>query len=197
MATITKKTTTDFSWAAFDRSALRVGDEISEVLKNGEEVIFVVMDEGVIGLKNCLREEHRMNNDRTNKGGWEACEMRRYLNEEVFAVLPDELKAIIKPRTLGSGEHTFEDKLWLFSEVEIFGEQDWTEKEPDRGTQFEYFKNPSNRVKLDADGDATWWWERSPYGSNSASFCYVYSNGNASYSSAASGSRGVCFGFYI
>ena len=122
--------------------------------------------------------------------------MRRYLNEEVFAVLPDELKAIIKPRTLGSGEHTFEDKLWLFSEVEIFGEQDWTEKEPDRGTQFEYFKNPSNRVKLDADGDATWWWERSPNGGDSTSFCNVNSNGNAS-SSSASNSGGVCFGFYI
>lgn len=196
MTTITKKTTTDFSWAAFDRSALRVGDEISEVLKNGEEVIFVVMDEGVIGLKNCLRKEHRMNNDWTNKGGWEATEMRRYLNEDVFAVLPDELQAIIKPRTLGSGEHTFEDKLWLFSEVEIFGEQDWTEKEPDRGTQFEYFKNPSNRVKLDADGDATWWWERSPYASNSAHFCGVNSSGNAN-SNNASNSGGVCFGFYI
>ena len=196
MATITKKTTTDFSWADFDRSALRVGDEISEVLKNGEEVIFVVMDEGVIGLKNCLREEHRMNNDWTNKGGWEATEMRRYLNEEVFAVLPDELQAIIKPRTLGSGKHTFEDKLWLFSEVEIFGEQDWTEKEPDRGTQLEYFKDRRNRIKLDADGDATWWWERSPFGSNGTYFCRVNSNGNAVYSHA-SYSWGVCFGFYI
>lgn len=173
-----------------------MGDEISEVLKNGEEVIFVVMDEGVIGLKNCLREEHRMNNDWTNKGGWEATEMRRYLNEDVFAVLPDELQAIIKPRTLGSGEHTFEDKLWLFSEAEIFGEQDWTEKEPDRGTQFEYFKNRCNRIKLGADGDATWRWERSPNASNSTDFGCVSSGGGARYSNA-SRSRGVCFGFYI
>lgn len=194
MAAITIKETRSFDWA--NPGVLKVGDEITETLKDGREVVFVVMDEGVIGLKNCLREEHRMNDDRTNKGSWQACEMRRYLNEEVFAVLPDELQAIIKPRTLGSGEHTFEDKLWLFSEVEIFGEQDWTEKEPDRGTQFEYFKNPSNRVKLDADGDATWWWERSPYGSNSAGFCFVDSGGGA-YSSSAGYSRGVCFGFYI
>lgn len=197
MATITTKTTKDFSWADFDRSALRVGDEISEVLKNGEEVVFVVMDDGVIGLKDCLREEHRMNNDWTNKGGWEATEMRRYLNEEVFAVLPDDLQAIIKPRTLGSGDRTFEDKLWLFSEVEIFGEHDWTETEPDRGTQFEYFKNPSNRVKRDADGDATWWWERSPHASASNYFCPVNYSGSASSSTAASHSRGVCFGFFI
>lgn len=196
MATITTKETHSFTWEGLDRSALRVGDEISEVLKNDEEVIFVVMDEGVIGLKNCLREEHRMNNDWTNKGGWQASEMRRYLNEEVFAVLPDELQAIIKPRALGNGANTFEDKLWLFSEVEIFGEQDWTEKEPDRGTQFEYFKNPANRVKTDADGTASGWWERSPYASDSYSFCIVYNNGSAS-SGIASNSWGVCFGFYI
>lgn len=196
MATITTKETKSFSWADFDRSVLKVGDEISEVLKNGEEVTFVIMDDGVIGLKDCLREEHCMNKDWTNKGGWEATEMRRYLNEEVFAVLPDDLQAIIKPRTLGVGLHTFEDKLWLFSEVEIFGEHDWTEKEEDRGMQFEYFKNPANRVKRDANGDATSWWERSPYANSSASFCYVYSGGSAA-SNNASIAGGVCFGFFI
>lgn len=194
MATITIKETRKFNWA--NPGVLKVGDEITETLKDGREVVFVVMDEGVIGLKNCLREEHRMNDDWTNKGGWQACEMRRYLNEEVFAVLPDELQAIIKPRTLGCGENTFEDKLWLFSEAEIFGEQDWIEKEPDRGTQFEYFKDRRNRIKLDADGDATWWWERSLYASSSGNFCVVSSDGIA-YPNDASYSRGVCFGFYI
>ena len=195
MATITTKETRDFNWA--NPGVLKVGDEITETLKDGCEVVFVVMDEGVIGLKNCLREEHRMNNDWTNKGGWEATEMRRYLNEDVFAVLPDELQAIIKPRTLGSGEHTFEDKLWLFSEVEIFGEQDWTEKEPDPGTQLEYFKDCCNRIKLDADGDAAYyWWERSPKASSSDHFCAVNRNGGASVSNA-NFLWGVCFGFYI
>lgn len=186
MATITTKETREFNWA--NPGVLKVGDEISEVLKNGEEVIFVIMDNGVIGLKNCLRKEHRMINDWTDKGGWEATEMRRYLNEEAFAVLPDELQAIIKPRTLGRGKHTFTDKLWLFSEAEIFGEQDWTKKEPDRGKQFEYFKDRRNRIKLNADGDTTSWWLRSPYVSNSYNFCYV---------SDAGYTGGVCFGFYI
>lgn len=52
MAAITIKETRKFNWA--NPGVLKVGDEISEVLKNGEEVIFVVMDEGVIGLKNLL-----------------------------------------------------------------------------------------------------------------------------------------------
>lgn len=193
MATITTTQTKPFSWADFDRSALKVGDEISEVLKNGEEVTFVVMDDGVIGLKNCLAERHQMNDFATNEGGWLSCEMRRHLNVDVFALLPDDLQKIIKPRVFSSGES---DNLWLFSEVEVFGEQDWTEEEEDRGTQFEYFKNPANRVKLDADGDPTWWWERSPNTASSTYFCNVGSDGNA-HTSSANSSCGVCFGFYI
>ena len=117
--------------------------------------------------------------------------MRRYLNEEVIELLPDDLLAAIKPRKFGAEE----DRLWLFSEVEIFGEHIWgAGDEGDK--QLEYFKNPINRVKFDEDGDAGWWWERSPGASASNSFCGVNSNGGAGISSA-DGSDGVCFGFYI
>ena len=53
-----------------------------------------------------------------------------------------------------------------------------------------------NRIKVDEDGDANWWWERSPYGSGSNNFCSVNSSGNAGYNGAYDAS-GVCFGFYI
>ena len=157
MATITTKETRAFNWA--NPGTLKVGDEIVETLKDGREVVFVVMDDGVIGLKNLLGY-HRMNKEWTNEGGWLACDMRRYLNEEVIALLPDALIAAIKPRKFGKEE----DKLWLFSEMEVFGEHDWTENDPDRGFQFEYFKDRRNRIKVDEDGDAYWWWERSPNG---------------------------------
>ena len=172
MATITTKETRAFNWA--NPGTLKVGDEIVETLKDGREVAFVVMDDSVIGLKNLLGY-HRMNKDWTNEGGWLACDMRRYLNEEVIALLPDALIAAIKPRKFGEEE----DKLWLFSEMEVFGEHDWTENDPDRGFQFEYFKDRRNRIKVDEDGDANWWWERSPYGSDSNAFCSVGSNGDA------------------
>ena len=152
--------------------------------------IKAAMDEA-IGLKNLLGYHH-MNEDWTNEGGWLACDMRRYLNEEVIALLPDELVAAIKPRKFGEEE----DKLWLFSEMEVFGDHDWTENDHDRGFQFEYFKDRRNRIKVDEDGDASWWWERSPYGSNSDYFCGVYSNGYAGIVGAHDAS-GVCFGFYI
>ncbi|MFR4699576.1 MAG: DUF6273 domain-containing protein [Christensenellaceae bacterium] len=188
MATITTKETRMFDWR--NPGVLKVGDEITETLEDGREVVFVVMDYGVIGLKGLLGW-HQMNKTWTNKGGWLASDMRRYLNEEVIELLPDDLLAAIKPRKFGDEE----DRLWLFSEVEIFGERIWgAGDEGDK--QLEYFKNPINRVKFDEDGDALWWWERSPYAGYSGHFCYVNDNGNAS-DHSANYSHGVCFGFYI
>ena len=43
---------------------------------------------------------------------------------------------------------------------------------------------------------ANWWWERSPHGSDSNSFCIVHSNGSAN-TDGATNTSGVCFGFYI
>lgn len=192
MATITTKETRPFSWSDFDRSALKVGDEISETLKDGREVTFVVIDDGVIGLKNLLGC-HCMNEKRVNTGGWLKSDMRRYLNETVIALLPDDMRTVIKRRRFGAEE----DLLWLFSEMEIFGEHDWTEHDPDRGFQFEYFKDPRNRIKLDEDGDAYIWWERSPYAGHSSSFCCVGHYGGVGSYGANNSEGGVCFGFYI
>ena len=188
MAIITKEEAHMFDWR--NPGTLKVGDEITETLKDGRKVVFVVMDDGVIGLKGLLAR-HQMNNDWTNKGGWLASDMRRYLNEEVIELLPDDLLAAIKPRKFGDEE----DRLWLFSEVEVFGEHicgfgDEGDK------QFEYFKNPINRIKFDEDGDNYSWWERSSCGFNIHSFCSVSSSGNSFYP-YANESSGVCFGFYI
>lgn len=189
MATITTKETREFNWA--NPGVLKVGDEITETLKDGREVVFVVMDEGVIGLKNLLGRYY-MNKERTNEGGWLACDMRRWLNSEVLALLPDELLAVIKPRKFGDEE----DKLWLFSEMEIFGDRNWIENDPDRGFQFEYFKNLANHIKLDEYGDASTWWLRSPNEIISSYFCNVNSLGKR-YADGANYLRGICFGFYI
>lgn len=177
-----------------------IGDEISDTLKTGEEVVFVVVGKDmyqpgdvIFGLKDCLKDTHCMNPEWTNKGGWTASDMRKYLSTEVFERLPDDLQAIIKPRMI---QDSF-DRIWLFSEMEIFGDEDWTEKDADRGTQMPYFKRKGNRVKgLGKDGPAHYWWERSPYASNSNNFCIVSSNGNASYFGAYT-SYGVAFGFCV
>lgn len=177
-----------------------IGDEISDMLKTGEEVVFVVVGKDmyqpgdvIFGLKDCLKDTHCMNPEWTNEGGWTASDMRKYLSTEVFEQLPDDLQAIIKPRMI---QDSF-DRIWLFSEMEIFGDEDWTEKDADRGAQMPYFRRKGNRVKgLGKDGPAHYWWERSPYASNSSSFCIVNSNGSAN-NNAANYSRGVAFGFCV
>lgn len=101
---------------------LKSGDNIPVMLKNGEEVSFDVgKDESgkvYFIMHNCLKEKKPMNKDWTNRGGWEKSEMRRYLNEEVIELLPDELKAVIKPTKIvqvwGKRQET-EDKLFLLS----------------------------------------------------------------------------------
>lgn len=177
-----------------------IGDEISDTLKTGEEVVFVVVGKDmyqpgdvIFGLKDCLKTPYRMNATGINEGGWAACDMRRYLSGEVFEQLPDDLRAIIKPREIQGGF----DSLWLFSEVEIFGEEDWTEKDADRGVQMPYFKRRGNRIKgLGKDGPAYNWWERSPRATHSSNFCFVSSAGGTNGSSANS-SCGVAFGLCV
>ncbi len=188
MSIITTKESRVFDWS--NPGTLKVGDEIAETLNDGRKVVFVVMDDGVIGLKGLLLDCQRMNDD-WKKIGWLASDLRHYLNEEVIELLPDDLLAAIKPRKFGDEE----DRLWLFSEVEIFGEH--ILGAGDEGdNQLEYFKDPFNRIKFNEDGDAGWWWERSPCASPSNYFCIVSNSGDAC-DYYANGSSGVCFGFYI
>ena len=81
--------------------------------------------------------EHRMNpyeqsgrvNGDGNKGGWEYCEARQYLNTTVYDSLPVELKRIIIDTYAVSGAGGDEtgnfyttDKLYLLSKVEVNGD---------------------------------------------------------------------------
>lgn len=87
-------------------------------------------------------------------------------------------------------------KLFLFSEIEIFGST--TYSKAGEGSQYSYFATAANRIKYlsNGSGSAGWWWERSPHGSNSYHFCVVYSVGDAG-TSSASYAGGVCFGFCV
>ena len=79
----------------------------------------------------------------------------------------------------------------MLSEVEIFGSTSYSAA--GEGTQYDYYKAGNSKVKK-RNGSAADWWERSPIASNSAYFCLVSSNGNAS-ANFASYASGVAFGF--
>lgn len=199
------------SWAELKAAAeagnlnkvLHSGDTFGITLKNGEAVTLVVgTDEKgnmFFSTQDYLRDEHRMNNTMTNRGGWKATEMRRYLNEDVFALLPDDLQAVIKPTEIvqivnGKRVET-QDKLFLFSATQVFGEGSWSANEPE-DTQLDIFRREKDRVK-ECNTYGTWfWWLRSAGSHDGNDFCAVHANGRYG-SYGATGSRGVALGFSI
>lgn len=171
--------------AAGNDGYLSVGDVITDKLKNGETFSVEVValnpyaENTAVFVFKDLPERYVMNDDATNRGGWRDCKMRRHLRDEFFALLPDDLQAVIKERTikqkLNGNIVTTQDKLWIMSHVEIFGGTYETDIDD---VQFEWFKDRRNRIKF-FNGEPYYWWERSPYYSNTNNFCYVYTNGNA------------------
>lgn len=176
--------------AAGNDGYLSVGDVITDKLKNGETFSVEVValnpyaDNTVAFAFKDIPERYVMNDRDTNRGGWRDCKMRQYLRDEFFALLPDDLRAVIKERTikqkLNGTVVTTQDKLWLMSHVEIFGGTYETDVDD---IQFEWFKDRRNRIKF-FNGEPAYWWERSPSCSGTNFFCAVYAGGNASYDRA-------------
>lgn len=184
---------------------LKSGDNIPVMLKNGEEVSFDIgKDENgkiYFIMHDCLKESNPMSIEYTNKGGWEKSDMRRYLNEEVIELLPDELQEAIKPTKIvqicdGIKRET-EDKLFLLSRAQVFGKDEWYKAiEPD-DSPIDIFESSRRRVKeLDDNGTLAHWWLRSPSSSYSDDFCLVRTDGTV-YFIRASYSFGVAPAFCI
>lgn len=175
-----------FSEAGKLGEVLKSGDNIPVTLKNGEEVSFDIgKDENgkiYFIMHNCLKERKPMNSNWTNKGGWEESEIRRYLNEKVINLLPDELQEIIKPTKIvqiwnGKRRET-EDKLFLLSRTQVFGKHENYEAIEPNDSQIDIFKSPRGRVKECEEAEEVYfWWLRSPNSSNSSYFCSVGTDG--------------------
>ena len=148
-------------------------------------------------MVDCLSTTYNMNSSNTNNGGWKNSAMRSRMST-FLSQLPSDLqsaiKAVNKLVSVGNNTSTIEtvsDKLFLLSEVEIFGST--THSKSGEGNQYAYYKAGNSKVKK-VKGSDSYWWERSPDGSDSTNFCFVGSNGNAN-RSYASASYGVAFGF--
>ena len=149
-------------------------------------------------MHDCYDETKQMNSSNTNSGGWQNSAMRTTHLPAILNMMPAEVKAAIrdvqKKSSAGnqsSSIQTTNDKLFLLSEIEIFGST--TYSFAGEGKQYDYYKAGNSKVK-NLSGSASSWWERSPYSSYSTNFCFVDSNGNAS-ADGASYSDGVAFGF--
>lgn len=149
-------------------------------------------------MHDCYGETKQMNSSNTNSGGWTNCAMRSTHLPAILNLMPAEVKAAIrevqKKTSAGnqsSSIQTTNDKLFLLSEIEIFGST--TYSFAGEGTQYAYYQAGNSKVK-NRSGSANIWWERSPTSSFSIAFCRVGSNGIAN-ANTASTSYGVAFGF--
>lgn len=149
-------------------------------------------------MHDCYDETKQMNSSNTNSGGWQNSAMRTTHLPAILNLMPAEVKAAIrdvqKKSSAGnqsSSIQTTNDKLFLLSEIEIFGST--TYSFAGEGKQYNYYKAGNSKVK-NLSGSAYPWWERSPFSSDSAGFCVVHGNG-AALADYASLSRGVAFGF--
>ena len=149
-------------------------------------------------LHDCYADTKAMNSSDTNSGGWTSCAMRSTHLPVILSLMPTEvqngIREVNKLTSAGNESSTINttaDKLFLLSEVEIFGSTSYSAA--GEGTQYDYYKAGNSKVKK-RNGSAALWWERSPGDRGSTYFCRVNRDGGAGVNSA-SYARGVAFGF--
>ena len=152
-------------------------------------------------LVDCLNTAYSMNGSNTNSGGWNGSTMRTStmatLLNQFPAALENVLKSVNKQSGTGggstSGTQTTHDKLFLLSEVEIFGTTTYSVS--GEGTQYAYYKAGNSKNKK-INGFANNWWERSPRSGDTNYFCCVTDSGTTG-GNGAGISFGVSFGFCV
>lgn len=143
--------------------------------------------------RDAAHEFGQMNSTSTNVGGWTSCERRTWCNNVFFGALPATTQSMIKnvdKKTSAGNQsstiNTDSDKVFLLSEIEIFGTTSYSAS--GEGSKYPYFDTVSNIYKKPSEDtyNSAYWWERSPYVSGTNRFCCVYGNGSAGSNAARS-----------
>lgn len=189
------------TWAVGNQKSMTIGgtDYVIDIIgKNHDTYSSGGTAPLTFQMHDCYSELKNMNDTNTNVGGWTSCAMRQTHLPAILALMPTEvqngIREVNKLTSAGNQSATINttaDKLFLLSEIEIFSSVRYSKS--GEGTQYDYYKAGNSAVK-NYNSNASTWWERSPYGSNSRYFCNVLSGGNAYYN-GANGERGVAFGF--
>ena len=191
MAVLTQTVTTEtaINWEELaqkikdNTSGLKVGDIITEKTLDGEEMDLVVVDMGPgwarFESKDCLPVEVAYNQNNRNAGGFTDSDVKRYLNEEVFNNLPEDLRNVIAEveRKQENGESSL-CRLFLPTESELFG--DCCYSEDGTYSQIEYYKDRRNRIKCNRKGGSPDWYWSASVGSGNSTHCVGVHNGGDS-----------------
>ena len=150
------------------------------------------------GLHDCYDTKYPMNNSSTNSTGWDGSKMRTETLPAILAKMPVNIQngiRAVNKLTATSGSNsaikTASDKLFIFSEMEVYGST--TESYSGEGKQYDYYKAGNSKVKK-VESTNSWWGLRSPVMNQSGFFCAVNMDGLVGIAGARN-SYGVCFGF--
>lgn len=151
-------------------------------------------------LHNIYKTQYAMDTDTYNGDGWTGCTMRRTYLPRILVAMPTEVQAGLREVTKWTSEgndssiiETTSDKLFLLSEIEIFGEID--ESFEGEGRQYAYYVGGDKTLKTPVGSeDPGYWLERSPHNGSLKWFCSVSMWGDAEVRAAETPS-GVAFAF--
>ena len=190
----------EISWemikAALDRNEVQyqVGDVVTSKLRNGNPQEWVITDIGKdyirFEARDCIKDaEHEINKEWTNVGGIALSGMQGYLDNEIWALLPDDLQEVIatvdRKYMDGKEEKIYQTKLFLPSASEVFDENNCFGEE-NLYEQLDYYRYRHHRVKLNGFGcGSAYWWLSSPYSGNATRFCSVTTAGAACHNGAS------------
>lgn len=159
----------------------------------------------MIGL---LTASRQMNTTNTNEGGWDASSLRNWMNNTLYKALPPQWRNLISQSyTLANaGNQTSEiiqsaDYLRIPSRAEMgfdINAVPYKDEISSKASEvaFKLYTDNNSRIKktYNEEGAAQYYWLRSADASSSSSFCFVYTSGYTTNSSAGS-AYFVCAGF--
>jgi hypothetical protein len=161
-----------------ETSNIQVGDQIIiELTGFGEFTATAqkITDKGTLFLFDDCVTRRPMNAERTNKGGYEKSELRKWINDVLLVAFPEDLINRI-------------DGLTIPTYGQMFGHDDWYNDvmEPDSDEQLPLMVKRRNRI-ADFDNSYEWYWLQNATKKevSSSSFAFVSNLGCTSYYSAS------------
>ena len=189
------------TWVVGNSKMMTIGDrdyKIDIIGKNHDTYTAGGTAPMTFQMHDCYAAAKEMNSSKTNSGGWTSCAMRQEHLPAILALMPTEvqngIREVNKLTSAGSQSSTINttaDKLFLLSEIEIFGRTTYSKS--GEGSQYAYY-SAGNSIPKIQNGRWEHWFERSPYGSSSTNFCLVNYYGQSG-NIIATNKHGVAFGF--
>lgn len=151
-------------------------------------------------MHNLYGTRYAMNTSNSNGSGWSGCRMRSMYIPAILALMPNEIQAGIREvnKLTSAGYRsstirTTADKLFLLSEIEVFGSVTYSIN--GEGSQYAYYSAGNSTLKKTTGAVAWGWWLRSPHGNFDTSYLQVNGSNGGIGVQQASSNLDVAFAF--